>query len=154
MSLLDIQCIIIFMINVWCFMIIDFLSISWTYKYFLIFCKVLRISNTLYLKKKIYYYCVGVWFDHIHILVNFFNFLLFLNCVILLAIRALYIHVHNITLSVKCAREESWKLHSLNGYISLNVYAISGIHVYFNSQIIDTWEKMVNGCRLIYEGCF
>lgn len=109
MSLLDIQCIIIFMINVWCFMIIDFLSISWTYKHFLIFCKVLRISKTLYLKKKIYYYCVGVWFDHIHILVNFFNFLLFLNCVWLLAIRALYIHVHNITLSEKCAREESWK---------------------------------------------
>lgn len=109
MSLLDIQCIIIFMINVWCFMIIDFLSISWTYKHFLIFCKVLRISDTLYLKKKIYYYCVGVWFDHIHILVNFFNFLLFLNCVWLLTIKALYIHVHNITLSVKCAREESWK---------------------------------------------
>lgn len=109
MSLLDIQCIIIFMINVWCFMIIDFLSSSWTYKHFLIFCKVLRISNTLYLKKKnllLLCWCM-IWSHSYH--GELFNFLLFLNCVWLLAIRALYIHVHNITLSVKCAREESWK---------------------------------------------
>lgn len=109
MSLLDIQCIIIFMINVWCFMIIDFLSISWTYKHFLIFCKVLRISNTLYLKKKnLLLLCWCMIWSHSYPS-ELFNFLLFLNCVILLAIKALYIHVHNITLSVKCAREESWK---------------------------------------------
>lgn len=109
MSLLDIQCIIIFMINVWCFMIIDFLSISWTYKHFLIFCKVLRISNTLYLKKKSI--TIVLVYDLITFISwwTFLTFSLFLNCVILLAIRALYIHVHNITLSVKCAREESWK---------------------------------------------